>query len=285
MEQRLGDDGLMCARKALSIESDFAGINGIAEDGTEGRLDPRAVGPGAPVPARQFRSEAGQRRVFGKPVKDELDTGCLGFMFHEVLVVVAVAVGNHAAIPHTFFGALVHLIAGAVSGHFPFKLCEVEEDVAQKPSHGVLGVEALGDRDEFDVVLVEDVHEQVKILHSARQAVDLVGEHTVDLAGLHVCQHLFKRGPVERFGGIGAVLVHAVDGVIVLAAAVRFQAFPLGLEGAIVGVQLVPAGNAGVQGANGRFYVHGTTGVSKNAFWSVFIRRCFMPLRTTTKAK
>lgn len=65
--------------------------------------------------------------------------------------------------------------------------------------------------DERDAVGFEDLPELVEVLERARDAVDLVGDDGVELAGADVIQQLLDARPLEVLAGVARVLVDAGD--------------------------------------------------------------------------
>jgi hypothetical protein len=81
-----------------------------------------------------------------------------------------------------------NLVPDALGGDLALELGEREQDVQRQPSHGRGRVELLGDRDERDIVLVEELDQLGEVRQRACQAIDLVNHDDIDLAGLHIIE-------------------------------------------------------------------------------------------------
>ncbi|TRZ97751.1 MAG: hypothetical protein D4R81_12015 [Nitrospiraceae bacterium] len=121
----------MLALEGFPVKDDFAAVARILENVIDGHLAPGLAGSHGPAPVVELPPESGQRRVLGKLLKHEGDARGLVGVFHQALAIVDVAIRDIAPVPHALGGALVHLVAGAVRRHFPFKLSEVEQDITQ----------------------------------------------------------------------------------------------------------------------------------------------------------
>ena len=95
-------------------------------------------------------------------------------MDRETLVFCAIAVRRMAPVPESFLSALIHLVPGPVCRHFAFELSEIEENIAQQPTHRILRVKALSHGHKLDAIPVKEVHQQVEILDGSSQAINLV---------------------------------------------------------------------------------------------------------------
>src|SRR5262249_28687843 len=109
----------------------------------------------------------------------------------------------------------------------------------------------LGDGDESDLVLVEDLHDAGKIEEGATEAVDFVDEYDIDLAGDNVLQESLQRGPVQVAAAKAAVIValgQTDPALVLLAGKVRLCGFPLCIERVEFLLQAFLGGLAGVHG-------------------------------------
>jgi hypothetical protein len=65
----------------------------------------------------------------------------------------------------------------------------------------------LGDGDERDLVLVEELHDPGKIEQRATEAVQLVGQYGVDRTGGDILQEPLEGGPVQVAAAVAAAIV------------------------------------------------------------------------------
>ena len=83
------------------------------------------------------------------------------------------------------------------------------------------------------------------------QAIDLVGEHAVDLAGLDIGQQASQGGPVQGGAAVAAVVValgQEGPALLLLAGDVGFGRGPLSVEGVELLVEAFVGGFAGIDG-------------------------------------
>jgi len=100
-----------------------------------------------------------------------------------------------------------HLVVGAVGDHLAFELGKANDDVQRQAPHGVAGVELLRRRHEPDALGLEQGEQLREVEERAAQAVDLVDDHHVDLAGLDVREQALQRRSFDVAAGEAAVVV------------------------------------------------------------------------------
>ena len=150
----------------------------------------------------------------------------------ELVIDEIVAIGDASAHEHAEPERGADLVADAVADHLALELRERGEDVHDHASGGVRGVELLGDGDKGDFVLLEDVVELREVRKRAREAVDLVHDHDIDLAVFDVLNHLLERRAVRVASGESAVAVFFLE-----TPAVRGLRFDVGERGVALGVE------------------------------------------------
>ena len=127
-----------------------------------------------------------------------------------------------------------------------------QQDVQHQPAHRGRGVELLGDRDEGHPVALEHLDHLGEVGEASGQAVDLVDDHDVHLAGLDVRQQAFEGRAVHVAPGVGGVVVVVRDrnpALRALAGDVGMARVALGVDGVVLLVQPLVGGLAGVDGA------------------------------------
>jgi len=80
------------------------------------------------------------------------------------------------------------LVTDALARDLPFELREGKKNVKRQPPHRARGVELLGDGDEGDAMLVEELNELGEVGERAGEPIDLVDDDDVDPALDHVRQ-------------------------------------------------------------------------------------------------
>ena len=153
----------------------------------------------------------------------------------DLAVLGVVAERRHAADPKPLAFGGGDLVPDALGGDLALELGKRQQHVQGQPAHRGGGVELLGDRDERYVVLVEQFDELGEVRQRAGQAVDLVDDDHVDLAGPHILQQPLQGWPVGVAAGEAAVVVF---GPQQRPTRVRLAA-DIGLRGIILGVERV----------------------------------------------
>ena len=131
----------------------------------------------------------------------------LVFVDDQLAVPHVVAEGRHATHPHALLLGCGDLVAHPLSDHLPFELGEGQQDVERQPPHAGRGVELLRDRDERDIVAIEDLHQLGEVRECSRQAIDLVDNDDVDLSGLDIGHQPLQGRAFHRAAGVTAVIV------------------------------------------------------------------------------
>ena len=105
-------------------------------------------------------------------------------------------------------------------------------------------------------MLVEQFNQFGKIRQRAGQAVDLVDDNHIDLAGPHVVQQPLQGWPISVAAGVAAVVIFSAQqgpGGMRLAADIGLRGIILGVEGIKVLLQPLVSRDAGIdRAANGR---------------------------------
>ena len=112
----------------------------------------------------------------------------LGLIDGDLAVLGVVAERRHAADPKALALGGGDLVPDALGGDLPLELGKRQQHVEGQPPHRGGRVELLGDGDERHVVLVEQLDQLGEVRQRAGQAVDLVDDDDVDLAGPDVLQ-------------------------------------------------------------------------------------------------
>ena len=100
------------------------------------------------------------------------------------------------------------LVADALAGDLAFELGEGEQHIEGQTPHRGRGVELLRHRDKGDVMGVEDVDDLGEIGERAGEAIDLVDDNDLNLAGLNVRQQPLQGRALHRAAGEAAVVIH-----------------------------------------------------------------------------
>lgn len=151
-----------------------------------------------------------QRRVgtdFQKPLKDPADDDRLSLVHNQPSIGDVVAERRRAARP---LAALLHrgnLVADAVGNHLALELCESQQDIQDKASHAVGGIERLGDRHERDTKPVENIDQADEIGQTARKSVNFVDYDDTDEPALDVGEQSLKARPMERAARLGEIII------------------------------------------------------------------------------
>ena len=167
---------------------------------------PALVGPAAPLQLLHHRQ---QRLVLQVQREDGADAfGLVGVDQQPAAARVHVeAQQRPAAGPLALAPRGGDLVAGALGDDLALELGEGQQDVEDQPAHAGGRVEQLRHGHEGDLVLLEGLHEACEVEQGAAEAIDLVDDHAVDLAGLDVGHEALQGGPVHVAAGEAAVVV------------------------------------------------------------------------------
>jgi hypothetical protein len=125
------------------------------------------------------------------------DPLCFGLLYHQLAILDHVAERDAAAHPHALAPRGGKLVPDALSGHLALELGKGEQHVKREPAHAGRGVELLGNRDEGDAMRVQDLDDLGEVGERAGEAVDLVDDDQVHLAGPDIGQKLLEGGTLE----------------------------------------------------------------------------------------
>ena len=145
-----------------------------------------------------------------------------------------VAKRHNAAHPHALGLGGRDLVADALARHLALELGEGQQHVQCQAAHAGRGVEGLGDADEADPTAIEDLDHACEVGQGPGQAVNLVDDDDVDLAGLDVAEKPLERRALHGCAGEAAIVVAGRDRSPTfagLALHIRRAGFALRIEG------------------------------------------------------
>ena len=161
------DDRLVLAGIARALVHRLAEVDAVVQDLVERALVDRLARPVLAVLRRpRLRRVAGaaqllrqlrRRAEAQEPLEDQPDQFGLFLVDHQLAVDDVVAERRNAAHPHALAARRGELVADPLADHLALELGEAEQDVERQPAHRRRGVERLRDRDERDVVPLEDL--------------------------------------------------------------------------------------------------------------------------------
>ncbi|KRH78602.1 hypothetical protein FERRO_15930 [Ferrovum sp. JA12] len=189
---------------------------------------------------------------FNEALEDVPDELGLTFVGHQSAVLDVVTEGRHAAHPHALALTGGDLVADALAGDLALELCEGQQDVQHQPPHRRGGVELLGDRHERHAIALEHLDHLGEVREAARQAVDLVDDDHIDLAGLDVGHQSSQRWAFHvaaREGRIIVVVCHRNPSLGALAGDVGMPRITLCVDRVVFLVQPLVGGLARVDRA------------------------------------
>jgi hypothetical protein len=195
---------------------------------------------------------SGAGTEFDEALEDVPDQLGLTLVGHQPSVLDVVAQRRHAAHPHALALAGRDLVADALAGDLALELGEGQQDVQHQAAHRGRRVELLGDRHERHAVALEHFDHLGEVRQAARQAIDLVDDDHVDLAGLDVRHHAAKRRTFHVAAGEGRIVVvvgYWNPALGALAGDVGMTGVALGIDGVVFLVQPFVGGFARVDRA------------------------------------
>ncbi len=178
-------------------------VDGAAVDRPTATRRPLPGRPGfvAPPSLRQFLDHRHQRPEFQVETEDAADLNRLLAIDHQLRARPRTidVVTKHRDATRPFPPATLgrNLVTDPLADDLTLELGERQQDVERQPAHRMGRVELLGHRNERDAIAVERLHDPRKVEQGAAQAVDLVDDHTVDLASGDVGQQPVQRRPVH----------------------------------------------------------------------------------------
>ena len=171
---------------------------------------------------------------------------------HQLAVLDAVAERHETAHPHALLAGRRELVADAFANHLALELGKGQQDVKREPAHRRRRVERLRDADKGNVPALEHFDQLGEVHERARQAVDLVDHHDVDLASFDVGQEPLQCRALQRSTETPAVVIairHQRPALRLLAGNVRLARLPLRVEAVELHVEAFLGGFAGVDRA------------------------------------
>jgi hypothetical protein len=148
-------------------------------------------------------------------VEPEHGADGLGLLGHDpkLLVLGGIAEGDRSAHPKPLALGGRDLVADALADDLPLELGKRQQHVEGEPAHAGGGIEGLGDRDEREPMLVEQLHQLGKIRRRAGKAIDLVDHDDVDFAAPDIVdEHVRGCGLLlQRLGEVAGARLHLVE--------------------------------------------------------------------------
>ena len=245
LEQVPVENGGLLALQDLTLEADLADIEAIAKEVRERtarkrNAADRLAGPqftdlGDDAPLAQLGHQQVEAAELEVAAEDGPDPLGLGLVDGDLSVLGVIAERRHPSDPEPLALRGRDLVPDPLGGDLALELGKRQQHVQGQPAHRGGGVELLGDRDKRHVVLVEQLDELGKIRQGAGQAVDLVDDDDVDLAGSYVLQEPLQGRPVGIAAREAAIVVFGSQ----QRPAGMGLAADIGLRGVILGVERV----------------------------------------------
>src|SRR5258707_9940014 len=132
-----------------------------------------------------------------EPLEDGPNPFCVFFVDNELPVSDLVAEWGPTTHPHALLARGGDLVADPLANNLPLVLGEGQHDVQMHASHGVGGIERLGNGDKSRLMTLKQLDQLVKIQQRAGQPIDLVDHHYVYPTGLDIGQETLKSRAVE----------------------------------------------------------------------------------------
>ena len=252
----------MLSRVRRVLVDDLAAIDAIGEDAIEmaAAQGPAAAGSavragvalGAMAFGMQGRHQLHDRSELRITAEYMLHQFRFALIDHELALPGVIAKGRGAAHPQALLLGGGDLVADALTRDLALELGEGQQHVQHEATHRGRGVELLGDRDEGHAMRVEQLDQLGEVGERAGQAVDLVDDHDLDLAGADVHQEALQRRSVQCTAGIAAVVVmgrQQPPAFVLLALDVGRAGLALGVEGVELLLQTFLGGLAGIDRA------------------------------------
>ena len=245
IEQIPIENGGLLARQDLTLEGHLSDVEPIAKQMGERTARERNAADGLSclqradlgddAPFAQVGHQQVEAAELEIAAEDGPDPLGLGFIDGDLSILGVVAKRRHAADPEALAFGGGDLVPDALGGDLALELGKRQQHVQRQPAHRGGGVELLGDRDKGHVVLVEQFDEFGEVRQRAGQAVDLVDDDHVDLAGPHVLKEPLQGRPVGVAAREAAIVVF---GPQQRPAGMRLTA-DIGLRGIVLGVERV----------------------------------------------
>ena len=215
------DDGGLLAGQDLALEDHLADVEPVAKqmgertaregnaaDGLSCLQGPHLGDDASFAQVRHQQVEAAKLEI---AAEDGPDAVGLGFIDGDLSVLGVVAQRRHAADPKALALGGGDLVPDALGGDLALELGKRQQHVEGQPPHRGGGVELLGDRDEGHAVLIEQLDQLGEVGQRAGQAVDLVDDDDVDLAGSHILQQPLQGRAVGIAAGEAAIVIFGPD--------------------------------------------------------------------------
>lgn len=197
LPQPLVDDGLVLALEQFAAMAHLADVGDVVEELVYGDGLPWL--PGLLRDSGLVEFPADELRGLRLPVSPEDAPHGLGLFGddHQAAVGDPVAEGDASAHPHSLLLRGRELVADALGDDLALVLREGDENVDHHAPGAGGRVDVLGDGAERDAALVELARQLRKVGDGARQAVQLVDHHHVDLSVPAVGEEPLQRGAVR----------------------------------------------------------------------------------------
>ena len=149
-----------------------------------------------------------KRLALIKQAKHRRDILCRQRIGFQLAMIADIAIGNDAAAENALRLGGEDLVLHTIGGHLALKLSERDKHRLGDTTDRRRSVELLGDGDETDLVLLEDLLKMNEADNRADQTVELVDDHDVDLPRLDACKHVRQSRSFDRTAGIASVGKH-----------------------------------------------------------------------------
>jgi hypothetical protein len=257
------DQGRVLAGMHLVAVAELADVSDVAQHLTQVVAGKAAAAPLVPLPRPpafgppaaliQFPDHGPQGLVLEEEGKDGTHADGFGLVDPELgaLGIDVVTQQWQAADPFAVAAGGGNLIAGPFGNELAFELGKGEEHVEDQPAHRGSRVQLLADRDEGHLVFFEQFHEAGEVEQGAAEAIDLVRQNAVDLAGSNVFEEALQGGPVKVVAREAAIIVtlgEANPALALLAGDVGLGRGPLRIQGVERLLQPLLGRFAGVNG-------------------------------------
>ncbi len=177
--------------------------------------------------------EQGDRAELGVALEDHPDSCRLNRIDNQLPFLDVVAKRHIAAHPHALGLRRGDLVANALAGDLALELGEGKQHVERQTPHRGRGVELLGYRDKRGAMGIQHIDDLGEVGERAGQAVDLVDDDDLDLAGLDIGEEPLQRRALHRSAREASVVIHVWEcnpSGLPLACDIGLTGFALGIK-------------------------------------------------------
>jgi hypothetical protein len=185
------------------------------------------------IPSRSRSALSSKTAQFGIAPEDHPDSQRLRLIHGQLALLDVVTERHIAAHPHALLLRGRNFVADALAGDLALELGEGEQHVERQTPHRGRRIELLRHRHKGRIVRIEDVDNLGEIGERPGQAVDLVNDNDLNLAGLDIGEEPPERRPLHRAAREASVVVHvgARDpSGVALTHDIGFASLPLSIE-------------------------------------------------------